>query len=81
MYDYEEIISREIKDRDTDLYITYKFTDRIDNLAYKYYKDSSLFWIILLANGCGTELDIDDNDLLRIPMPLTSVLRDLYGVR
>jgi hypothetical protein len=79
MYDYEDIISSKIKDRETDLYINYRPIDRIDSLAYKYYKDSSLYWIILLANGCGSDLDIDENDLLRIPMPLRSVIKDLYG--
>lgn len=80
MYNYEEIKSRVVVDRDTDLFISYKNIDRIDNLAYKYYKNSELWWVILIANGYGTELDIDEDDLLRIPMPLIKVLEDLFGI-
>ena len=49
MYNYEDIKSRTINDRDTDIYVTYKNSDRIDNMANKYYKDPSLFQLLELG--------------------------------
>jgi hypothetical protein len=36
-----------------DLYIYIRAGERLDNLADKYYKDSSLWWVIALANNIG----------------------------
>ena len=35
---------------DNDIYIYSKDGDRLDNLAHRFYKDSSLWWIIAKAN-------------------------------
>jgi len=35
---------------ENDIYVITTETDRLDNLAYQYYKDSSLYWIISAAN-------------------------------
>jgi len=36
-----------------DIYIIGQIGDRLDNLAFKYYGDSSLWWIIARANNIG----------------------------
>tara|TARA_Y100001937_G_scaffold70657_1_gene96162 strand:+ start:2208 stop:2513 length:306 start_codon:yes stop_codon:yes gene_type:complete len=37
----------------SDTYIITKQGDRLDNLAYEYYKDPTLWWVIARANGIG----------------------------
>jgi hypothetical protein len=40
---------------DTDAYIICGATDRYDKLAQSYYGDSSLWWIIAIANNASTQ--------------------------
>jgi|TARA_B100000035_G_scaffold15125_1_gene12329 hypothetical protein len=51
-----------------DTYIVAMQGDRLDNLAYEYYKDPSLWWILARANkiGLGT-LNIESGKQIRIP--------------
>ena len=66
-----------IKKRDSDLYITSKYGDRIDVLSHKYYKNSDLWWIIAQANhiGKGT-LVIEPGLQIRIPTDLSVIIND-----
>jgi len=57
--------------RDSDIFIYPRFGDRLDNLAYKYYNDVSLWWIIAKANN------LDVNKQIRIPTETESILNDL----
>ena len=54
----------------SDIYIDVRDGDRLDNLAYQYYKDVTLWWIIAQANhiGKGT-MFIDAGQKIRIPEP------------
>jgi len=51
-----------------DVYIYARQGDRLDNLAYRYYNDQSLWWVIAKANniGKGTWF-VNPGILLRIP--------------
>ena len=40
----------EIPYSENDIYIYVTVGDRLDNIAYQYYGDSTLYWIILAAN-------------------------------
>jgi hypothetical protein len=62
---------------ETDLYIITVDGDRLDNLAYTYYKDSSLWWVISTVNSNvnGCSLFITPGTQLRIPLDLNRVLR------
>ena len=51
---------------DSDIYVTTQYGDRLDLLAYQFYKDSSLWWYIARANDLNTIL-IPANIQLRIP--------------
>lgn len=62
---------------DSDLYIVFDRNKmRMDMLAYKYYGDANLGWIILQANPeyGGYEFSIEDGVLLRIPYPKDSAI-------
>lgn len=67
----------EIKEYDTDLYVTYdKSTMRFDNLSYKYYGSPDYAWMILSANPSLGSLEylIPDGSTLRIPYPLDTAI-------
>lgn len=77
--DIKNIPSVEIENKLSDkeeVYILGK--SRLDNISYKYYKDSNYGWLILMANPevGGLEYRIPDGYVLRIPFPLETTLRD-----
>ena len=53
---------------------TWKLTDKIYNISYKYYSDASYGWAILLANNYASPFDIKDGSLIKIYFPLSSFL-------
>ena len=51
-----------------DMYIISIQGDRLDNLAFKYYEDARLWWIIARANYLGKgDMEIPIGTQLRIP--------------
>lgn len=50
-----------------DIYIIWKDPLTTQNLAYKYYNDSTLWWIILLANNKKLESGFFSGEVIRIP--------------
>ena len=54
--------------RDDDIYVATETGDRLDTLAYQYYNDSSLWWIIASANNIHDAVfGFEDGTILRIP--------------
>ena len=53
--------------QDSDIFIITKIGDRVDSLAYQYYGDSTLWWIIAKANGFNGKVAFDNATNLRIP--------------
>ncbi len=70
-----------IKKRESDIYITSKYGDRLDVLADKYYKNADLWWVIAQANhiGKGT-LVVEIGLQLRIPTDIGDILSDLEDI-
>ena len=54
-------------EQEDDLIVKISSTQRIDQLAYQYLGDGSLWWMICLLNGMKTPFDNISNKLLRIP--------------
>ena len=52
----------------------WSYGDRFYNLAYKYYGDVKYWWIIAWYNGVPTEADIQNGDLIDIPINLNDTL-------
>lgn len=51
--------------------------DYLDTLAYKFYNDVSLWWIIALANNLGNgRLSVTGNTQLRIPTRVDEILSE-----
>jgi hypothetical protein len=54
--------------RDDDIYVATETGDRLDTLAYEYYKDQTLWWIIAAANNIhDAPFGLPDGTILRIP--------------
>lgn len=66
---YKKTIQYPLMERNVnDIYIIGRQGDRIDNLAYKYYSDSKLWWIIARANNIGNgNLSVPIGEQIRIP--------------
>ena len=52
---YKDIKYPNIPLNDSDVYILCNSTDRYDKLAQTYYGDSSLWWIISIANNASSQ--------------------------
>ena len=64
--------------KDSDIFIYPKFGDRLDNLAHKYYKDTSLWWIIAKANGLDeAHIGLEVDKQIRIPTYINHILNSL----
>ena len=61
---------------ETDIYIITTIGDRLDYLAYTYYRDSELYWIITAANNNVTKGSLFPvpGTQLRIPQNVNSIL-------
>jgi len=67
--------------RDSDIFIYPRFGDRLDNLAYKYYNDVSLWWIIAKANDLDeAHIGLEVDKQIRIPMDINPILNKLQDL-
>lgn len=62
---------------ETDVYVVTTIGDRLDLLAYQYYRDVNLWWIISVANNNVTKGSLfpAPGTQLRIPTDVSSVTR------
>jgi nucleoid-associated protein YgaU len=61
----------------TDIYIIGARHDRLDNLAFKYYEDARLWWIIARANNIGKgNLTVPTGTQLRIPQNYLEIIQE-----
>ena len=63
---YETTIYKEVEEKNTDLYFIAQEGDRCDNLAFRFYGDSTLWWFIAKCNDLTTN-NIPAGTSLRIP--------------
>ena len=64
--------------RDSDIFIYPRFGDRLDNLAFKYYNDVSLWWIIAKANNLdAAHIGLEVDNQIRIPTNIQPILTKL----
>lgn len=65
---YRSTIYPNIPLSEFDVYVMSETGDRLDTLAYEYYGDQSLWWIIASANNIhNAPLGLADGTILRIP--------------
>ena len=65
---------------ESDVYVITNVGDRLDNLAYSYYNDATLWWIISVANNNITNgaLYPEPGTQLRIPTNVSNIV-ELYN--
>ena len=79
---YQTTYYPEIKISDNDVFILPKEGERLDSLAYKYYGDVSLWWVIAKANGIKGVAVPPLDEPIRIPGNITNIIEnfnDLNG--
>ena len=64
---YGVTIYKEVTERNDDMYFISQEGDRCDNLAFRFYNDSSLWWFIARVNNLKT-MNIPAGTRLRIPI-------------
>ncbi len=71
----------EIKIEDGDQFIYPIDGDRVENIAYRYYGDSTLWWIIAKANGIRDgSFGLKPDEKLRIPGNVPQIMSDLRAI-
>lgn len=66
-----------IEEKLSDIYIIGSYFDRLDNLAYSYYKDPTLWWIIAEANNIGKgDFLIPVGKQIRIPIDIQPIIEE-----
>jgi len=71
---YTNAIYPDIKPQDNDYYVITTIEDRLDLLAYSFYQDSSLWWIIASANALpGDSIYPPIGIQLRIPIDIQNI--------
>jgi len=66
--------------RDDDIYVGTELGDRLDTLAYDFYNDSTLWWIIASANNIrGARFAFDPGTVLRIPHNYIEIIRNFIN--
>ena len=80
---YSYTIYPKIPIKNSDIFITPKYGDRLENLANKYYQDTSLWWIIAQANGIKGFTSLYPNNFkgqLRIPTEIQDILTEFNSI-
>ena len=71
----------DIRIADGDMFVYPIDGDRLENLAYRYYGDSTLWWIIAKANKIKDgSFALKPDEKLRIPSNIAQITNDLQSI-
>lgn len=77
---YQSKIYAKIPLSDGDIYVATETGDRLDSLAYEYYGDSTLWWIIAAANKLHNgKFALPDGTVLRIPANYAGIINNFIS--
>jgi nucleoid-associated protein YgaU len=72
---YQPAYYPNIEAKEDDTYIIAKSTDRLDLIAYDFYGDSTLWWVIAMVNNLpGDSIYPPDGSYIRIPSDISEIL-------
>ena len=72
---YRSLIYPDIPLDETDIYVMSETGDRLDSLAYQWYGDQTLWWIIAAANNIhNAPIGLKDGTILRIPQNYIQII-------
>lgn len=64
-----------------DLYIITNESMQMDTLAFKYYKDPTLWWVIAQSNNIGTgRMSVPSGIQIRIPHNINSIISEFQAL-
>jgi|TARA_B100000749_G_scaffold279793_1_gene273637 hypothetical protein len=64
--------------RDSDIFIRPKGMERCEHVAYRFYGDQSLWWVIAQANNIHNgSIYLDSEKQIRVPQDIQSIMMDL----
>jgi len=70
-----------IPSQESDIILISGQADYLDTLAYKFYNDPTLWWIIALANNIGKgRMSIEPGLQLRIPTNISSIITEFHNL-
>jgi len=70
-----------IEPSETDIIVISNDGDYLDNLAYKYYGDPTLWWVIALVNNIGkARMSVPPGLQLRIPTNINDILVNFNNI-
>ena len=65
---------------DNDKFVRPVDGDRLDTLAYRYYGDITLWWIIAKANGLKGKAGVSVDNILRIPGNIAKIIENFRKI-
>lgn len=78
---YETQLLPDIDRQPEDIIITVDNPDRLDRIAFRYYDDAKLWWVIAAANGLGRgDWSVPAGTRLRIPQNLSSIVTETRDI-
>lgn len=77
---YKSKVYPNIPKSDQDIYIMTQEGDRLDTIAFQFYGDSTLWWIIATANNIhDAPIGIEPGLTLRVPQNYQKIIKDFEG--
>jgi hypothetical protein len=74
---FGSVIYPDVQPQPEDVVITAESGTRLDELAFQYYNDAKLWWIIAVANQLGRgSLEVEAGTRVRIPQGISNVLNE-----
>lgn len=72
---YETTFYPQVTPRSSDIYVVTVRGDRLDNLAFEYYGDASLWWVISMSNNISSDsIFITPGTQIRVPTDISGVM-------
>ena len=65
---------------DGDTFIYAKTGDRLENLAFKSYNDTALWWVIAKANALKGRTALFAGEIIRIPADITGIMENFQKI-
>lgn len=78
---YESQLLPDVERRPEDTIITTESGQRLDRLAFRFYDDAKLWWVIAAANNLGRgDWTVPEGIQLRIPQNLSQVSQEITSI-
>lgn len=78
---YETRFLPDVERRPTDVIITVDKPQRLDRIAFQYYDDAKLWWVVAAANNIGRgDWNVSAGTRLRIPQNLSAIASETKDI-